>query len=452
MSNFNQISIVGNGFSALMIAAFMAKQLQHTDSTITLHTGVEPEDAAHIQSPLPHIHQFLSAIDVSLEKFVHETAADIKLGNAYFSENENPFFHVWGEYGAPQGVVESHQLVLRFFQLNGSVDLNKLSLGSASAVTGRFKKPVKDKGSIYATYENSWSFKTKPFVELLKSICAKLGVQIKDNRVLKISSEQEGVFVVGNDLKHKANYLINTVPDLVVDQQAFISLHEGVPFELRQSQKGPVNPWGMINKVRAEPDGWIHEVSHKDDTELKVFQLSTRDSGQAYVNARSREKKILNFGPAMASLHSPLIAPIDLNLIALRLLMRYFPSGAEDEALAKEFNNTIVNAVENLRDITQLCLKILFDKNDATQSFIKLSSMAEYKINLFNCRGRYPVLDNEFYKPQWQVWLLIGLGFRPESLEPITLSLDATEIKSHIEQVEKSVLKELSSVPLVGKV
>ncbi len=453
MTNFNQISIVGNGLSAWMIAAFMAEQLKHTSAQITIHTGHDAEDAADIQSPLPHINDYLSAIGVPLETFVHETMADIKLGNAYFFENENPFFHVWGEYAAPKGVVEAHQLLLRFLQLDGRVDVNKLSIGSAFAVTGRFKMPVKNKGSIYATYENSWSFTTRSFLALLKAVCEKRGVQIESNRVQKIESKDDSIFVVGFDgSEHKTDYLVNTALEFVSDKSSLISLHESLPFQLRQVRKGPVNPWAMINKLQATQDGWVQEVSHKSDTELKEFNLSHQDSGQMYMNARPREKKILNFGPAMASLQSPLIASIDLNIIALKLLMRYFPSITDDQSVAQEFNNTIVNAVGNLRDITQLCLKLLFDKNKAAQPVMKLSSMAEYKINLFNRRGRYPVLDNEHYKPQWQVWLLIGLGFRPENLEPVTLALAAETVKAHIAKVEKSVLNELSTVPLVGKV
>src|SRR5690606_24391235 len=151
------------------------------------------------------------------------------------------------------------QLLMRFFQLGNSVDINKLSIGSAFAVTGRFKMPVKTKGSIYATYENSWSFKTKSFLKLLKSVFEHLGVQIKNNRVLKIDNEQDSVFVVEADgLKHETNYVINTVSDLVVDKQTLVSLHESLPFQLTQTRKGEVNPWGMINKVRTESDGWIH--------------------------------------------------------------------------------------------------------------------------------------------------------------------------------------------------
>ena len=453
MNNFNQISIVGNGLSAWMIAAFMAKQLQHTQTQITVHAGVDPEHTADIQSPLPHINQFLSAIGVPLEKFIHETAADIKLGNAYFFEKENPFFHVWGEYGAPRGVIESHQLLMRFFQLKGSADINRLSIGSAFAVTGRFKMPVKEKGSIYATFENSWSFKTKPFLGLLKSVCEKLGVQIKNNRPQRIEARDDVVFVMGSDgVEYKADYCINTVLELVPDKGSLISLHESLPFTLTQIRKSVANPWVMINKVQAVQNGWVQEVSHKGDVELKEYMLSNSDSGHAYINTRLREKKILNLGPAMASIPSPLIAAIDLNLVALKLLMRYFPSTTEDQSVSREFNNTMVNALGNLRDITQLCLKLLFDKDEIAQPVIKLSPMAEYKINLFNRRGRYPVLDNEYYKSQWQVWLLIGLGFRPENLEPVTLALSAEKVKEHKAQIEKSVLNELSTVPLVGKV
>ena len=155
MNNFEKIAVVGNGLSAWMICAFMAKQLQHTDTKITLYVGVEPEVATTLQSPLPLINEFFRAIEISPETLVDSARLHPKLGAAYLFDGKAPFIHVWGEYGAPIGPVEFHQVVMRSMQLNQSIDLNKLSIASASVLAGKFQKPTQKAQSIFSTYESS---------------------------------------------------------------------------------------------------------------------------------------------------------------------------------------------------------------------------------------------------------------------------------------------------------
>ena len=451
MNNFEKIAIVGNGLSAWMICAFMAKQLQHTDTKITLYVGVEPEVATDLQSPLPLINDFFSAIEISPETLVDSARLHPKLGNAYLFDGMAPFIHVWGQYGAPIGPVEFHQVVMRYMQLNQSIDLNKLSIASASVLAGKFQKPTQHSQSIFSTYESSWSFETEVFIQLLKTMCSRLGVEVSEEKISQIGSD-DGEYVLGElNEAHRCDYLINTVPELMIESHEMESWFASMPFELKSQTKNKNALSALVNKVKAMDEAsWVCEVTHRDLAVLHTYRFTNQDSGEVYVHKAPRSSRHLNFGRAMANMHSPLFSSIDLNLIALKLLLRYFPSPSDNCSVVDEFNKAFRESLENLRDITQLSLNALFAKSNLKDSPITLTSQANYKANLFGCRGRYPVLENEFFKTEWQIWLLLGLGFKFDGVEPMVSFIDDTTIKEHIGRVETSVMKNLPLTPLVN--
>lgn len=451
MNNFGQIAIVGSGLSAWMMCTFMAKQLQHTDTKITLYVGVEPEVTADLQSPLPLINDFFKAIEVSPEALVDSARLHPKLGTAYLFDEKAPFMHVWGQYGAPIGAVEFHQVVMRSMQLNQSIDLNKLSIASASVLAGKFQKPTQNSQSIFSTYESSWSFEAGVFLQFLKAMSIKLGVEVSEEKISKIGCD-DGGYVLGElNVPYRCDYLINTVPGLMIEEYGVESWFASLPFELKSQTKKNNALSALVNKVRAvDETSWVCEVSHRNLAVLNVYQFTDQDSGGVYVHKAPRASRCLNFGPAMANMHSSLFSSIDLNLIALKLLLRYFPSPSDNCSVVNEFNKAFRASLENLRDITQLSLNALFAKSNLKNSTIPLAGPANYKASLFGCRGRYPVLENEFFKTEWQVWLLLGLGFKFNGVEPMVSFIDEKIIKEHVGRVETSVMKNLPLTPLVN--
>lgn len=450
MNNFQRISIVGNGLSAWMACAFMAKQLQHTGTKITLHIGVEAEAATDIQSPLPLIHDFFKAIDVSPDVWAGDIKFHPKLGSAYIFDDKPPFFHIWGQYGAPIGPIECHQVVVRYRQLKQYVDLNKLSIGSASVLAGRFKKPTQNSQSIFSTYDSSWSFETAAFLDFLKSLSMKCGVEISEEKIHKVGFDG-GCYVLGeSNTPHISDYLINTVPGLVVGDQGAESWFASLPFALKSQVKKNNALSPLVNKVKVLDDSsWLCEITHRNHAVLNIYQLVGQDSGEIYVQKKPRASLYLNFGPAMANMYSPIFTPIDLNLITLKLLLRYFPSPSDGVSVVNEFNKAMLSSLENLRDVTQLCLHELSSKNNQEFSKMALSKQAKYKANLFKSRGRYPLLENEFFKTEWQIWLLLGLGFKVDDVEPMVSFIDCDTIKEHIRKIEESIMKNLPLIPLV---
>ncbi len=446
--NFEKIAIVGNGLSAWMITALMAKQLRHTKTKITLHVGVEAEITTELQSPLPLFESFLRAIEISPDLLTEKANFHPKLGTAFLFNDKPPFFHVWGQYGAPIGPIEFHQVLMRFGLMGETADLNKLSLGAASILAGKFQKPTPNSQSIYSTYESSWSFETAVFVNVLKSISSAMGVEVNGERVSKVEVGDACVVWDESDRPHEYSYLINTIPDLIGGSHAYESWFPGLPFTLRTQSKTKNTLSPLVNKVKViDSATWLCEITHRNLAVLNVYQFEKQDMGSNYVHKSPRSPKCLNFGPAMANLCSPLFSAIDLNSIASTLLLRYFPAPTDGTAVVGEFNAVLRSAFENLRDLTQLCVNQLFLRECHEEAKIPLSPQAEYKSNLFKARGRYPFLESEFFKTEWQVWLLLGLGFEYGGVEPMVSFIKDDAIREHISKVENSVMRSLSAMP-----
>lgn len=450
MKNFEKLSIVGNGLSAWMMCAFMAKQLERTSTKITLHVGVVAERVADIQSPLPLFNDFLKAIDVSPVSLLELSGFNPKLGTAYLFDNKNPFFHTWGQYGAPIGPVEFHQVLQRYKQLGKSVDINRLSIGAASVLAGRFQQPNKNPLSIFSTYESSLSFETEVFLNLLKKISIECGVEISEERVSALSVNEQCYVLGESNVPHICDYLINTVPGLIEGDGGATSWFVNLPFELMSTVNQGNALSTLVNKVKVfDESSWLCEITHRNRAILNRYQFSNQDSGDVYVHHKPRACRHLNFGPALANMYSPVFTAIDLDLIALKLLLQYFPSPADNEAVVTEFNQAVISSFENFRDITQLCLGALFLNQKQGVYKVPLSEQAAYKVNLFKCRGRYPLLENEFFKRDWQIWLLLGLGFEFDDVEPMVSFIDYGVIREHINKIEESVMKSLPLIPLV---
>jgi hypothetical protein len=448
MNNFEKISVVGNGLSAWMMCAFMAKQLANTNTKITMYVGVKAEPVVGLQSPLPLFNDFLRAIDISAAD-LKEAGFNPKLGTAYLFDNKNPFFHIWGQYGAPIGPIEFHQVLQRYKQLGQNVDINRLSIGAASVLANRFQQPTANPLSIFSTYESSFSFETEAFLNLLKKIVIDCGVEISEEQVVALSVGEHCYVRSESDIPQICDYLINTVPGLIDEDESTTSWFVDLPVELASTVNQRNVLSSLVNKVKVlDESAWLCEITHGGRAILNQYRLSSRDSDDIYVHRKPRACRYLNFGPAMAKMYSPLFSSIDLDLIAFKFLLQYFPTPMDSDSVVNQYNRAIISAFENLRDITQLCLHELLANKNLDDDRVPLSDQAIYKARLFRARGRYPLFENEFFKRDWQIWLLLGLGFECEDVEPMVSSIDIDVIKEHVNKIENSVMKALPLIPL----
>lgn len=78
---------------------------------------------------------------------------------------------------------------------------------------------------------------------------------------------------------------------------------------------------------------------------------------------------------------------------------------------------------------------------------ISRSDEVLHKKALFGYRGKIPFYEYELIKPDWQVWLLLGLGLLPKRIDPIAISMSMDEAVRVIDSVKAAVDRGIKTLP-----
>ncbi len=155
-------------------------------------------------------------------------------------------------------------------------------------------------------------------------------------------------------------------------------------------------------------------------------------------------------GKAAINLASPLVSEADLAWVSLRTILKYFPSSTSSSAVNREYNQIVCQTFKNIRDLTQLLFDVAGEQANSTWSKfdnILRSDEVLHKRALFTRRGRIPFYEYELIKLDWQVWLLLGVGLWPKSIDPLTASMSMDEAMSVIGAVKTAVNRTINTLP-----
>lgn len=461
MSNdvLSSIAVVGNDLAAWMAAALLAAQPDHPHVRLCIYTGVDSSINSDIQAPLPDFSGFLTALGISVDELVNECSAVPTLGGCYHFQQKS-FYHIWGEYGAARGAIEFHQLYIRAIREGNTVALNELSLAAVAAAQGRFAMPEANKLSIRSTYEASCSFSTQAFIQLLQKRCRAHGVEVDERGVSEISlhGSRPGLVLRGGE-SCPVDFIFNCCPILRSDASQFEAWQAQLPFYCKEKKTTPTSAQRLVADIVFGEGYWEIANYARGYTEVSRYAFASDAPVDFVTNANShagcllrpRAQQVIHLGGAAIKMPSPLFSEADLIWVALRAVLKFYPTHNESAAVASEYNNLVVDSYRNLRDITQISL-MLAERN--SPGFFCLadqggqSDRLMHKLALFSYRGKIPSYENDVFKIEWQVWLLLGFGLIPDCVEPISMSMDSAEMMGIINKVKLIVSREAGLLPL----
>src|SRR5690606_28448766 len=161
-----------------------------------------------------------------------------------------------------------------------------------------------------------------------------------------------------------------------------------------------------------------------------------------YCAKQIASERVVNIGASAIQLPSPLFSPADLVWCALRELGDYYPIGQQSSCLMQHYNIKMQSIYRRMRDITQWVF-IAGSDGGGKCDYLHCDMSVEnrQKLGYFQKRGRIPFYEDEVFSPQWQVWLSIGLGLRPDVVDPLVMSLPQAECQKVIAAVNRAVVK-----------
>lgn len=357
------------------------------------------------------------------------------------------FYHIWGEYGAHRGAIEFHQIYIRAIKSGINISLNDLAVAAKAAELGRFSPPVKDRQSIRSTYDFSLALDTEAFISVLKTYCTEANITVIEDKISTLTQNKDYAEIHTVDGRtYQANLIVNTCGSLSKHSQ-FESWDKKIPMIEDYAEVFQEQVVKLVDEFHIEAKTVFLERCSRFNREKIIYKLfgetDKRDARYGCLKS-PYDESIVHIGAAAIRLDSPWFSMADLTWFALKPFIKMFPGPESLRVVAREYNRVIVDEYQNIRDVVQLFWNAVGTKMEPAESAWEKSERLKHKENLFRRRGKLPYYENDPYKIQWQLWMLIGLRILPEYVEPITEHMELQEVVKVIAAVKAAVAREAS--------
>jgi tryptophan 7-halogenase len=420
---------------------------------IELPTRLWPSHVSATLPPLEALHAKLAIEEASL---LRATSASFSFGQNFVAASGGMpgFFHAWAAYGAPIDGSAFFPCWLRAAHHGFNLSLQSFCLTAVAAQNGRMLLPDEATAAFGRT-DYGYHLQTMAYAAHLKSLAAKLGVNIRETR--NVSVERDGdtgsiaALIIDRPLRIEAELFVDaTGEDAILIGQSLVVArddwrhHFGVD-RLLSARAPAFTSTPPFAEIRTGPVGWtalhpsriatgvVHAYSTALASDEAALQSATAAAGARLADvsfhsvnpglrSRAWEGNCVAVGRAACVLDP--IHDVDLHALQLGLvhLLALFPVTGQYSVERAEYNRIVRSHYERIRDFQCAFYALAPCGGEFWQRARDRAVPAAlaHKIATFRARGQIAPMEDETFLPEsWQV-VLVGLGVVPESWPPST--------------------------------
>ncbi|RZJ04416.1 MAG: tryptophan 7-halogenase, partial [Rubrivivax sp.] len=439
------------------------------------------------EATLPPIRAFNRTLGLDGADFVKKTQGSFKLGIEFrdWGKVGNRFFHGFGDFGPAIDGRMPWQHWLRLEKSVGNLpSYEEWSTSSVMAKANRFKPPVDGPPSAANAYSFAYHFDAGLYAAYLREYAIERGAQRIEGLIVGVELRPEDGFVAAVKLADGRRI----EGDLFIDCSGFRALLIGgamqSPYE-DWSALLPCNSAQAVPSARVEPltpyttstakaAGWQWRIplQHRtgnghvycnhfiSDDEAAATLLSGLDSAALdtprqlrFITGRRKQswvKNVVAIGLAGGFLEPLESTSIQLIMDAVGRLIQFFPDRSFKPHLAAEFNRRMSVQYESVRDFIVLHYKLTERQDSELWRYcaaMPIPDTLAHQIELFRSAGRVTILDPDgFAEPSW-VSLFLGLGLKPEALDPFIDLIDEGALVQHFARLRQAIHQTVAGMP-----
>lgn len=479
------IAIVGGGTSGWMTAAALSKLLP-ADVNVTL---VESADIPNIgvgEATIPQIQLFNQLIGIDEDDFIRATKATFKHGIEFINwrKLEHSYFHPFGTLGLNFDGVDFHHFFLRAQNENSAEDIQKYAFNSVAAKAGKMMRSVNVPNSPLSNIAYAYHFDSGLYVEYLKSLSIRNGVNHVLAKVNNVVTQASNGFIHALELDTGATL----TADLFIDCSGFRgvlieqTLNTGyqswqhlLPCDraiVAQSQL--VGETAPHTQSIAQSAGWQWKIplQHRmgngyvysskfisDDEAKKTFVANVEgalltEPRVIHFNAGIRNK-FWNKNCVAIGLSSGFIEPLESTAIhliqsSIARLMTMFPTLDMPKSLINKYNQQATTEMLRIRDFIILHYKVTERSDSQFWNYVRtmdIPDTLQEKIDLFSEQARiFREQDELFNQTSW-LSVMLGQGIVPKQYHPLADAMPLNDLIARLTNVESVIQQSVESMP-----
>jgi tryptophan 7-halogenase len=468
-----RVVILGEGVAGRAAAAILSRALPAGRYTLALvPTGSSDDDSlgpfGPVEATLPSVREFHADLGLDEDALLRDSGASYALGVAFtgWSPEARTYFSPYGDIGAPLETVPFHQLAERLRSEGDPVRPTDFSLAALAAQMGRFARPSDDPASVLFTYSYGLHLPRQGYARALAQLAPDVAVAGSPFAAARRDSKGdiEALLLDSGEKVAGDLFLDASGPSARLIRGAlatpFESWRAWLPCdrvaEAGSALEGIPAPYAHIETHAA---GWRRTVPFAAGVGEAIVSCSdfAADAGatrfEAGRTALAWNRNCLALGAAAAVIEPLQSASLHLVQSALSRLLRLFPDGPDQRIEAAEYNRQSAEELDRLRDAVILRYKLNGRRGDAFWDSARAMSVPDtlaHKMEVFESRGRVPLLDGDLFDESDWAAMLDSQGVRPRRYDPRADAFPLERVRGHFAAVRSAMLRAAAGLPPLG--
>ena len=490
MNSVDRVVIVGTDAVAWLAAISLHRAFRHRRldvAVVDVGVGRETHGA---RWTLPSQRGMHALIGVQEPDFLRTTGATYKLASEHigWQGDGSRFLHAHGDIGTEVGAAPFYKFLMREAIAGRRGSPEDYSLAATAARLGKFARPMGDDAALTSSFTYGFHLDDAAYVAYLREHAARAGVHRVEGAIAGIDVSDNGrisaLRLAGGEVV-AGDFFVDcaTGTDLSPSRRSKVDRDDWsawLPCDRMAYALGTplANPPPLTQTTACEA-GWTWRVplatatavGHvyssafvTDDAALAKLQAVAPEARDARVVARFRsgrrrrfwEQNCVALGAAAVELEPLAGGDLHLAQLGIATLIELFPLDADSTVEGVEYDRVMSEHADALRDFTIAHYRAGRARPGefwtATRA-APLPEMLAHKLDLFGANGRIDVRDHESFEELDWVWLLLGSGEVPRTLEiQMSSRLEGVTVeqmlplRTHIERLAASMPRHIEYV------